>query len=88
MIKLVTIRFVKMCYGYMTMQKINTMIEAQTIYNWLMGIIDSSTNDFHFEGIDNLIELFKLKFPNDQQFYNLLIDIRQKRWNSIHVILT
>lgn len=64
------------------------MTEAQTIYNWLTGIIDSSTNDFHFEGVDNLIELFKLKFPNDQKLYDLLKQLRQGKWNSIHVILT
>ena len=68
--------------------KINIMTEAQNVYSWLLTIIDSSTNDFHFEGVDNLIELFAKKFPNDVNLHNLLIDIRQKRWNSIHVILT
>lgn len=63
--------------------KINIMNE---IYNWIISIINTSTNDFHFEGVDNLIELFFKKFNDDGLYIDLQFK-RSQKWNEIHSIL-
>ena len=67
------------------------MKEAQRDYNWMLVIIHSCSNDFHFEGVDKLVELFKAKYDDgtpymDQLFFELVV-VRLRRWNLIHSIL-
>lgn len=62
------------------------MSTEQETYNWILNIIDSCNNDFHFEAIDKLIELFKLRV-NDDVLYTCLQHIREIRWNNIHSII-
>lgn len=61
-------------------------MEKENIFNWLKRIIDTSNNDFHFESIDKLIELFHEKF-NDNTLKTELELLRVQRWNDIHSIL-
>lgn len=62
------------------------MTELQQHYNWIMGIIDSCRHDFHFEGVDRLIELFNARHQHDA-LHTSLLQLRAARWNSIHSIL-
>lgn len=58
-------------------------------YNWIYGIIQSCNNDFHFECVDALIQLFTQKYrmqDTDELLLNLLYT-RQDKWNHIHSIL-
>ena len=62
------------------------MTDLQLAYNWLQNIIDSSNNDFHFEGVDKLITLFEAKYC-DSPLTLCLQEQRQMHWNTIHSIL-
>lgn len=62
------------------------MTHAQTDYNWLLAIIESSNNDFHFSCIDKLIDLFYEKHGNEGM-KDCLVEVRDKHWNHIHAIL-
>jgi hypothetical protein len=55
-------------------------------YDWICKAIMSSHNDFHFEGLDNLIMLFHQNF-NDDSLKTELEHLRIKKWNEIHHIL-
>ena len=55
-------------------------------FTWITNIIESCTNDFHFSCADVLISLFKLKYANDELATELL-NLRSKKWNTIHGIL-
>lgn len=63
------------------------MTEKQQNYNWLMNIIDSCNNDFHFTAVDKLIELF-LSRHKDETLTDCLKAQRTSHWNFIHSILT
>jgi len=56
------------------------------LFNWLSAIIDSCTDDFHFEAIDKLIELYSEKVK-DQDLVTDLKNLRSKKWNDIHGIV-
>lgn len=56
------------------------------IYNWIVNIIDSCRDDFHFEAVDKLIELFLEKEKNEELYLNLKA-LRISKWNDIHLIL-
>ena len=54
----------------------------------ILNIINSCNNDFHFESVDKLIELFEYKYYKWQRFDSLMYDLierRLKRWDEIHV---
>lgn len=63
-----------------------TSQQLQQTVQWISTIIDSCTDDFHFEAVDKLIELYyekdKTPEPNDQLKLK-----RAKKWNEIHAIL-
>lgn len=63
------------------------MKEAQHSYNWVIAIIDSCNNDFHFSVVDKMIELFKLKYPADIKLHIEIDLLRVRHWNKIHGIL-
>lgn len=56
------------------------------LFNWLATIIDSCTDDFHFEGVDKLIDLFSEKVK-DNELTETLKGLRAKKWNDIHGIV-
>lgn len=58
----------------------------QEIFEWISNIINSCTNDFHFEACDRLIELFKEK-EKDENLYTELLLKRSLKWNEIHSII-
>ena len=66
------------------MKKIKIMVN--NIYEWISKIIQSANNDFHFEAVDKLIELFFEKFQDEDLKLQLEIQ-RTNRWNEIHNIL-
>ena len=59
----------------------------KNLFEWISRIIETSNNDFHFEGVDNLIELFFEKTKDDDKRTELRL-LRQRKWNDIHNILT
>jgi hypothetical protein len=62
------------------------MENKQNLYDWIVKIIDSCRDDFHFEGVDRIIELFNDKFKDE----NVLFELKMKRtdkWNEIHTII-
>jgi hypothetical protein len=61
-------------------------MDKKEIYEWLEKVIKTCSNDFHFEGIDRLIELFYDKFK-DEAMTNELKLLRMQVWNDIHLIL-
>ena len=56
------------------------------IYNWLLKIIETCNNDFHFEAVDKLIELFYEK-EKDESLTDSLKLARLDKLNEIHHIL-
>lgn len=56
------------------------------LFNWLATIIESCTDDFHFEAIDKLIELYSEKVK-DKDLVTDLKNLRSKKWNDIHGIV-
>ena len=56
-------------------------------FEWVIAIIRSGNNDFHFEVIDNLIGLFIAKYPGHPEAEVQLVAARWETWNKIHVIL-
>jgi len=56
------------------------------VYNWIVKIISTCTDEFHFDCIDKLIELFYIRF-GDADKRDELIMIRRQRWNIIHGVL-
>ena len=61
-------------------------MENNKIYEWIVNIIKSCRDDFHFEAVDNLIELF-LEREKDEDLYLQLKGLRKNKWNEIHYIL-
>ena len=53
---------------------------------WIANIIESCTDDFHFEAIDKLIELYQEK-TKDEDLTSDLKMLRAKKWNEIHAIV-
>lgn len=56
------------------------------LFDWITKIIDSCTDDFHFEGADNIIELFNEKFKDEEMYFQLKMK-RTDKWNTIHAII-
>lgn len=61
-------------------------MDKQNIYDWIKKIIETCNNDFHFESVDRLIELFYEKYLDGEMRSELNI-VRQNKWNEIHNIL-
>lgn len=57
-------------------------------YEWIYKIIESCTDDFHFDGVDKLIELFSIKYGADnEKMTDQLIYYRNVHWNKTHAIV-
>ena len=61
-------------------------MDKKNIYDWIISIIETCNNDFHFEAVDKLIELFYEKHLDGEMRTELNI-LRQNKWNEIHSIL-
>lgn len=62
-------------------------LKDNALANWIIQIIDSCNNDFHFDAVDRLIELFYEREKNEELKIELML-LKQKKWNDIHNILT
>jgi hypothetical protein len=62
------------------------MNKKQKDYNWIMNIIDSCDNTFHFDCVDSIIELFEKKY-NDGHLATCLKTQRNEHFNDVHSIL-
>lgn len=62
-------------------------LKDNALANWIIQIIDSCNNDFHFDAVDRLIELFYEREKNEDLKIELML-LKQKKWNEIHNILT
>lgn len=63
------------------------MTENDNIFDWIFRIIQTCNNDFHFEAVDNLINLYYERSKDEGKKIELMI-LRQQKWNEIHDILT
>lgn len=61
-------------------------LKDNALANWIIQIIDSCNNDFHFDAVDRLIELFYEKEKNEELKVELML-LKQNKWNEIHNIL-
>lgn len=62
-------------------------MDKQSIFEWITKVIATCNNDFHFSGVDRLIELFEERFNDPEDTLRLQL-LKVQRWNEIHVILT
>lgn len=60
--------------------------QAPDIYQWVLNIILSCTEEFHFSAVDSLIQLFNTKY-NDKDLYMELLLQREIRYNQINGII-
>lgn len=56
------------------------------LFDWICTIIKSCTDEFHFEAVDKLIELF-LEKTKDKELAEQLKLQRAIKWNEIHGIV-
>lgn len=61
-------------------------MKKQTIYDWVAKIISTCTNDFHFEAVDKLIELYYEREKDDKKHTELRM-LKKIKWDEIHNIL-
>ena len=62
------------------------MTPTQDIFIWIENIIKSCTNDFHFAGVDKLIDLFN-EHEKSPELTDKLKHERALKWNEIHVVI-
>jgi len=62
---------------------IRMVSETDTTFDWIVRIIDTCNNDFHFESVNNLIELYYLKTGNEDKYIDLQL-IRIQKYKLVH----
>jgi hypothetical protein len=62
------------------------MEKDRDLYEWIAKIIDTCNQDFHFEAVDNLINLYHERVKDEKKKIELEF-LRQEKWNQIHFIL-
>jgi hypothetical protein len=62
---------------------IRMVSENDTTFDWIVRIIDTCNNDFHFESVDNLIELYYKKTKNEDKYIDLQL-IRITKYKLVH----
>lgn len=60
--------------------------KADVAFDWICRIIETCVNQFHFDGVDRLIELFMDNFKDEQRTM-ILKDLRHQKFNEVHNIL-
>jgi hypothetical protein len=63
------------------------MEKERDLFQWISKIIETCNNDFHFEGVDNLIKLYDEKVKDKDKTLQLEI-LRTRKWKEIHFLLT
>jgi hypothetical protein len=58
-----------------------------SIFEWISKIIQTSNNDFHFDAVDKLIDLFHEREKDEQKCIELKL-LRKAKWDEIHGILS
>ena len=53
---------------------------------WVCGVIESCTDDFHFEGAGRIIDLFHERYKDEALRDEIAFKMREK-WNKIHGII-
>ena len=61
--------------------------EAEKAFEWIKPIIDCSSNTFHFDCLNNLIESFEKMFPTEKDLALSLKELKQDKWNEVHTVL-
>jgi len=56
---------------------------VQDNYIWVYEIIASCKTRFHFDCADILIELFRVKYPDNPEMRSMLIDLRADKFREI-----
>ena len=62
------------------------MERTETIFDWVAKIITSCTDDFHFEAVDRLIELYFEREKDESKQTELKL-LKKIKWDEIHDIL-
>lgn len=65
---------------------IESKTKVDIAYEWICRIIETCNNQFHFDGIDRLIELFGENFKDENKVV-LLKNIRNQKFAEVHNIL-
>ena len=60
---------------------------TDVVFEWLCKVIDTCYHDFHFDSVDNLINLYYERTKNEGNRITLQL-LRTQKWNDIHHILT
>lgn len=55
-------------------------------FTWTYNVIRSCNNDYHFDCADNLISLFRMKYGDSEELFELQ-QLRQHKWVTVHSIL-
>ena len=63
------------------------MEKERDLFQWISKIIETCNQDFHFEGVDNLIKLYDEKVKDKDKTLQLEI-LRTRKWNEIHFLIT
>ena len=58
----------------------------EDIFQWIVNIIQTCNNDFHFDSVDKLIELYLQREKDEQQYIALKL-LRKAKWDEIHNVL-
>jgi len=63
------------------------MKDSEKAKDWIARVIETSTNSFHFQAIDNLIDLHFQIYGDEDMKLDLQL-IKTRKWNEIHVTLS
>ena len=55
-------------------------------YTWIYNIIESCSNDFHFDCADVLISVYSIQYGDSDRVLALRL-LQENKWNSVHTIL-
>ena len=61
--------------------------EANKDFDFVKKVIDCCENDFHFDCVVNLIELYRIKSGNEEKTLELKL-ISKDKWNQLHAIVS
>lgn len=57
----------------------------QDIFQWIANIIQTCNNDFHFDSVDKLIDLYYQRDKDEQKVIELKL-LRKAKWDEIHFL--
>ena len=64
----------------------NKHMTQQNIKEWVSKIIESCKDDFQFEAVDRLIDLYYIKYADEDGNLELQLE-RARKWNEVHQII-